>query len=155
MSRRMSVAMLLAATALVATSVMPVAAITFSGNGKYARLNWSGGGGIVVTDKINNNEGRLNALLAGLVAGEEYSITGRSIGCNGTPTNANRMWRVEATANSRGLVRVQGYMLENVLISSYWLSQEPGGRAWTALPASTSRSTRRALMAPTATEGWP
>ena len=103
MNRRMTVAMLLAATALVATSVMPVAAITFSGNGKYARLSWSGGGGIVVTDKINNNEGRLNALLGGLVAGDDYVITGRSISCTEhlrTPTGCGASRRPPTRAAS-------------------------------------------------------
>ena len=100
---------LLVASAVLLLSAVPVAAVTIHGNGYYAR--WSLGTsnpfrGMALVDKVVGHSARLNTLAVGLEPGEESWIVGRSIGCNGTPSAANLVFRVNKKADAGGVLSI-------------------------------------------------
>jgi hypothetical protein len=104
-----ALALVTATATLLAASALPAAALTIKGDGYFSR--WSLGAsnplrGLAVVDNVVGHDARLNALLIGLEAGQSYSLVGRSIGCNGTPSAANRVFRVTRTADADGDISI-------------------------------------------------
>ena len=116
---------------LVALSASPAAAATVSGEGYYSRFGFGAGrGGLAIVDYIDTDEGRVRASVEGLLASEEYFIAGRSIGCNGTPSQSNRVFRLTTMTNGEGDLWVnRSVVIKEVLVSSIWIGRTVGSAA--------------------------
>jgi len=100
---RLSIAALGLASMLALAAAGPAAALTFKGEGLYARFAGANNGkGLVVVDRAGGDMPRLTVGIVGLIASQEYFLTFRSIGCGGTPASANRLFRVEGTTDEHG-----------------------------------------------------
>ena len=121
------------ALTLVALSASPAAAATISGEGYYSRFGFGAGrGGLTIVDYIDADDGRIRASVGGLLASEEYFIAGRSIGCNGTPSKSNKVFRLTTMTDGLGNLWVnRSVVIKEVLISSIWI----GRTGSTAAPA--------------------
>jgi hypothetical protein len=119
------------ALTLLALSATPAAAAKVSGEGYHARFGLgSGNGGLVVVDKVDADSGRVRALVAGLIGSQEYFVVGRSIGCNGTPSQSNRVFGLTTETNGHGRLWVdRSVVLKEVLISSIWIGRTGGNAA--------------------------
>lgn len=116
---------------LFASSAAPVAAAQIKGEGYYARFAGGVRVGIVVVDKVDADSGRLNALLVGLVPFEEYSIIGRSIGCDGSPAKSNRVFRTNRLSDEDGAVSAssRAITMKDAIVTSVWIGRTGGGDA--------------------------
>jgi hypothetical protein len=65
----------------------------------------------------------------GLVAGDEYAVTGRSIGCGGNPSNANQVFWVTGMADSAGALVISQAVAIPSVVRSMWLAPTDGSRA--------------------------
>jgi hypothetical protein len=127
--RRLISVTLVALTAL-AISATPAAALKVSGDGYYSSFSFGVENpvtGIVVVDRVDADSGRVTVLVSGLLASDEYFIVGRSIGCNGTPNNGNRVFRATSLADVNGDIYLSyAYELKDVLVSSIWVGRTDG-----------------------------
>ena len=126
-----SIAALGLASMLALAAAGPAAALTFKGTGFYARFGPSMATdvrGLVIGDRTGGDSPRLNVGLVGLLPHIEFTIVGRSIGCNGTPSSSNRAFRLEATADAHGDWVATGILAEwsRTDVRSVWINWGDG-----------------------------
>lgn len=95
---------LVAGALLVGLFAAPAAGYTVKGMGLYARFAGGSteGTGIFMVDRTGSNSPRLHATFVGLLPYAEQNVVARSIGCNGTPSAANRVFQVHGIADQNG-----------------------------------------------------
>ena len=113
---------------LAVANAAPVAGATVSGHGAYAVLSIAGGGkgaAIGLVFDTSGGDSRLLMGATGLLASAEYSIVGRSIGCDGTPSASNRTFGVRATADANGTLSVSRNVgpVDDPFFVSLWLTR--------------------------------
>lgn len=113
---------------LIATA-LPAAAYSIKGEGLYARFGVGSpdGTGILMVDRTGGSQPRLHATFVGLLPYVEQNVVARSIGCGGTPSAANRVFRVHGIADANGDLtynRMLSASLNFGAIKSIWINQD-------------------------------
>ena len=70
----------------------------------------------------------VNAGVLGLLGSHEYALVGRSIGCGGEPSSANRAFRVTAMTNSAGVLNFSRAVSIAGRVRSIWLRPTDGSQ---------------------------
>jgi hypothetical protein len=113
------VAALIATVVAFAALTAPASAQTAPPDGAYGVF----AGGNVTGDVIVHYTGTttVNAGVLGLVAGREYVLIGRSIGCGGSPSSANRSFKATASADANGALFFRANVAIARNVDSFWL----------------------------------
>ena len=95
-------------------------------DGAYSRFNTSTVKGMVYLDY--DGPTTVSVGLVGLLASAEYFVVGRSIGCNGTPSTANRAFRIEGSSDGDADLFVKASPAINKVVRSIWVGRvgQPG-----------------------------
>ncbi len=117
---------LAASLTLLATVALPASAYAVKGTGFNARFDGPRFSGLVVVDRTDRET--TSYQVGGSPESrpsEQMSLNFRSIGCNGTPTAANREFRLQGTTNARGQLIMQGGLSSNIdfdAVESVWVN---------------------------------
>lgn len=108
--RRTALAALTTALVLLGLLAVPASAYEYRGSALYARFGPSAtaGQGLVVIDRTDGSQPRIHGTFVGLAGHGNQTIVFRSIGCGGSPSAANRVLKVNGTANGSGELSYSG-----------------------------------------------
>ena len=108
-----------AACLMTVAVVGPVAAVDAADYVLW-RLNFTHGSGLVVLSYSGNTT--INAGVLGLTESQEYSVIGRTIGCGGNPSPANRAFGLQRKTDSHGNLFFKAQVSVSGTVRSLWVT---------------------------------
>lgn len=110
------------AACLVLLGLLAVPTSAASPDGAYGLFVGTYGRGVVITTYGHDIDTANVAVgVVGLTTSQEYFLVGRSIGCGGTPSGANRVFRIDATTDDDGSLFLHANVAIDKSVKSFWL----------------------------------
>lgn len=124
-SSRVLASGLVAAGMMLAAVGLPASAAQFQGTGFYGVWDDTDIVGIVVVDRTGAATPRYSVSGSREGVTEQLSLNFRSIGCNGTPSAGNRVFRVQVMTDANGAIYERGSLSPSInfdAVKSVWVN---------------------------------